>query len=97
MTDSEDRQAMESVIAFINAVGIAVVALDEPRLGKPSSAKFVKILDEMLDEPLEDSIGSDPRERLQILRELLENAMTRTREHEKLRRMVDDVFGEGGS
>ena len=93
MTDNE--RILEALVAFLKALAIPILALDDPKMGKPSSAKFLDVLDEVLGELSTLPGGQELVGAVAILRESLDTFLGKSKDIERITRMVNEVYGQG--
>ena len=95
MTDNE--RALDALVAFIKALAIPIMALDNPGMGEWSSRKFLYILDEVIGELSTLPEGQELIKHVEILRESLDNFLGKSKDIERLARMVNEVYDHGDS
>lgn len=90
MTD--DGRDNEALVAFLGALALAILELDNPKTGDPSSGKLLFFLDDTLAETPPGPGGPELRERIQVLRGLLVIALERASNLKKLAEEVNEIF-----
>ena len=86
----EDRAMADGLVAFLRAVGVAVVALDSPKLRGITSAQFLDLVESMVDQ-------SPAAERAHRFTGIVRRATEGGQDVRALQEAVDEVYGEGGS
>ena len=87
------RPELEALVLFLKGLSGTILAIDDPRWGKPARTQFLRILDWYLGDLLKYPDSAHLAESVRELYRNLDRGLT----NQVARRMIDEVFGKDDS
>ena len=89
---ADEGSNIDAAVGFFKALGNCIAALDNPKLGRITSERFLWLLDELISELPTIPGGPDMEPGMQMLRHMLGNHVAKAKDIEMLARRVDEIF-----